>query len=376
MNERVSMMQKKNRITFQFPPTVYESAKDSNKIDADIAEPHPHNSALSDQAVAQTEAHDIIALNQFKSQKEKRKKKKWASQLSGRRSMGSTQAEIAERLKFGVKLILTIGSAVGIGVLLGLLILTIFGQLNEQSPPVHLEQGLQGEVERSNVSDGALDEPPLLIPPVVTEEGTTTLPARVYHVVQAGAFSEREKAHEGYQQLKSLGFSGLLLEDDSIQRLLIGMAAERGHAVKLAAYFVEQELETFVREHVTAEVQLSHPANEVVVEALTRFLNTGDRLLGRIAGIAMLGITDSEYQLSLAEWNDLKDTHHQFVNETRLLQSSWSEQEGFEQMARHIAEAMHALETFRKQPHQVWLWSVQDELLGYLQSYENISQNE
>lgn len=303
-------------------------------------------------------------------------------------SSGTTYNQINNSIWASVrnssKIVVTAGSAILIGILLGLIVLSIFSNLEEnertgtnqgeQALPNHTSMPGQDENtsgEEANEGEGLILDPSGN-PPAGEAAGETLLPPRLYFVVQAGVFSEESAAQEVVSSMQSAGRAGIYLENETPYRTYIGMTGNRDDAQRLSSYFEQQDIEFFVRQHETPAFISLHPAAEQVeTEALKSFLDRGDQLLEKVNQAASQGVADEEYQLSSDEWSAIQEAHRLFLEESHDLSPNWKEgEEWIGEMVLQLTEAVNTLETFRTQQHTSFLWKVQQHSLQYLKQYE------
>jgi hypothetical protein len=297
--------------------------------------------------------------------------------------------KLVNRLKESYKLVVTAIAAIGVGLLFGFMILTIFSNLGDDSPLV----GGQAPNTESNVTvrpnqegDMATEVPvgevnsinneeSVLIPSESEQDGLLQVQFPSFYVVQAGAFSELTPAIEILEQHRSAGWSGIILEKVAPYRFYIGIANSKAEAKVLEQFYKEQGVETYVREHTNSKVVVEgaqvSPAN---LQYLTDFLTKGNQLVSKLSEIATIGIGNLEYQLTLSEWNKLQELHRTFQAEGRQLLPTLQgeEKEMAEQLLHHGTEGINALEVYRKQTHTIYLWQVQQAALDYLKQYDTL----
>jgi hypothetical protein len=294
------------------------------------------------------------------------------------------------------KILLIAGSAIGVGLLFGMIALSIFSNLSDgkneptaivnkdnqdsSTPQAGQNQDKIPTSEDSNLEGvsseaGGESENPQLIPSGQVQGNILELPSRSYYVVQAGAFTEESAGKMIIEEYKQNGWPGMLLGDEAPYRLYVGMSQTKEGAMLVGRYFQEQNVQIYVKEHQTPPVsQVEVQANEEALQLLPTFLAKGDQLVAKLGEISSNGIMDAEYQLTLEEWNGVQELHRNFIQEGKQLFSNWpgNEKQMGEQMIHHLNIGVNALETYRKQSHGAYLWQVQQAVLQYLNEYEQM----
>lgn len=323
-----------------------------------------------------------LPLSHFKN---RRKRNDWRMEVDTNRG---PRLSLFSRLKRSSKVIFIAGAAIGVGLLLGMMVLSIFSGLDQdvqnQIPSgVHInnsqqqEQGTSpDEASNEDVGAAASDEnTPLLIPSGNVENGVVELSSRSYFVVQAGAFSDLIAAREVKQTHVSVGWAGLLLEGSEPYRLYTGISTTKEDATLIGRYYQENGVDVYVKEHVTPNLsEAKIGADEKSLKLFPAFLTKGDQLLAKLGEISARGIMNGEYQLSLAEWNEVKDLHRVYLQEGQQVFAAWTEDEKAfgEQMMLQMTAGVNTLEEFRKQNHVTYLWQVQQAALEYVNQYEQM----
>lgn len=279
------------------------------------------------------------------------------------------------RLKSSSKLFFTIGSAVGLGLVMGMMVLNIFSSLNEKSSSLSVE-GNRNPIENREgvqVPSTLQEEPPLLIPSGNIEGKSVQLPSRSYYVVQAGAFSDKTMAGEGLSNQRQQGWAGLLLGESPPYRLYVGISSSREEAMLLGQFYREKNMEIYVKDHQIAQV--SGAVVEISEEALNylpSFITKGDQLLTKMGQISARGIMNPSSSFNEEEWKQLQEQHRSFLQEGQVLFAEWEGNGGQtgQRMIHQITEGMNALEIYQKQKHVSYLWKVQQASLQYIEAYE------
>lgn len=128
--------------------------------------------------------------------------------------------------------LLTIASALGVGTLLGIIMLRMFGTIDPEVP-TNGSAAVPAEIETANEESSNAE--------VALE------PVNAF-VLQAGVFSGRENASEWAETYKEAGVSTILWEKDNQFYLLAGMAQDKEGATQLRDEMTKDGLEFYVKE--------------------------------------------------------------------------------------------------------------------------------
>jgi stage II sporulation protein B len=389
------MEKKKNQMSFQFhdygdggrerDERQSEERKEAEGINKERTEWNIASDSWTEKDYAPSTSPGL-PLNYYQ---KRRKKNSWTEAGYIR----SPKQSFFNRLKKSSKVLLTAVGAIGVGVILGMMVLSIFSNLGQEestSRAVNPEQP-EGKAQTENQANGSSEEDvstgssnkavtdqdnPVIIPSGNVQDRVLDLPARSYFVVQAGAFSDLDAAKTIIDKYKNNGWAGLLLGAESPYRLYIGLSQNKKDALLLGQYYDEQGVEEiYVKEHLTPPVtQIKVQAEEGILQLLPTFLAKGDQLVAKLGEISAYGIMDPEYVLTLEEWNKVQELHRSFLQDGKQLFSKWTgEEEQFgEKMMHELTAGVNALETFRKQSHATYLWKVQQASLQYVKEYEGM----
>lgn len=264
-------------------------------------------------------------------------------------------------------------SAIGIGILLGMMVLSSFSNLgNNQLTTINGGTNQQvvngnGEVADDGDVGGAAN---------VEGTGTTlSLPSQTYHVVQAGAFSDLEAAQDVEQRLTEKGWAGMVLDTEEPYRFYVGMASSREHIIAVSHPIQKEGVDVYLREHGTASVdQALVSLDEDIIEEVPLFVQLGDDLIKELTQIAADGLNNSDYELNEEQWQELQELHRQFLQSGQTVFNAWGgkEEELGEEMMRQLTTAVSTVETYKDQRHASYLWRIQQSVLNYLRVYETL----
>ncbi|GAB7386556.1 hypothetical protein BSNK01_03910 [Bacillaceae bacterium] len=267
--------------------------------------------------------------------------------------------------------------AVALGILFGLLVLTTFAG-----------EGRENDAALSPAGKPASDAPPAAGAPesAIPERGANAAapkasfvpPAQTYYVVQAGAFSDRERAEDVRDEYLRKGWAGIIVSQKPYY-LFSGVAKEREQAMLLVRFYEKQGIPVYLKEWVIAgNDPLAVPLQEGD-GGPSSFFAQAERLFGLFTSFSAAGIAGNHMQEEqgsgggqAVRWQEMQELHRAALEAGRRLFTGLAEGErqAGEAMLNGLTKAFTAAEHYRKQPSQAYLWQVQQAMLEYVQSYQ------
>jgi stage II sporulation protein B len=170
---------------------------------------------------------------------------------------------------------LAIAAAVAVGSILGLVMLYMFGGITDNG--------------------GAGGQPAAAGTDTLTETSTANdQPEMAAYVLQGGAFSEKENASAWADNFKQAGFPAVIWERDGQYYLFTGIADTKEAAAELIVEMDEHNLDVFVKEWETEELDQDIP------EAEQNWINTFQKTWH-----TSLTAVSSQEEVTAAEWDHL-----------------------------------------------------------------------
>jgi len=304
------------------------------------------------------------------------------------RGMGSNGYRISGRPL--VSTLVSLVSAVSLGLLFGFIVLTVFMQ--EQST-AEISPSLPGLPQASpaltaNTSaDGSQN-------PQAQESNTTAVPVAIkvpeqsLFMVQAGVFSDKTAANAAVLPLEKQGFPHLIYETGGKQHLFVATATTRDDTLGLASYFKGKQLEVYVKEvklpGADGQIQVRQAASSQalapVKESLDSFLLLGVDMARKLSLYSSRAANGSGEQsgITQAEEANLRESHRRFLEQSRVLQPALPGElstyltemvNGMNQAVTALSESKAA--TASNESHA---WQVQKGVLTFLESYVHFVQ--
>jgi hypothetical protein len=268
--------------------------------------------------------------------------------------------------KKGSKLVLVACSAVAVGLIIGLSVLSLFAQDEGQD----LAESHTGQT--SPIQNGAQDT--LLMPAGYVENGRLYLPSRSYFVVQAGAFSEKESALKAQDQLQEKGYPAAIFRSEDVYRVYMAIGLSREDGRQLGQMLENERLDLYLRSYQTSEVELNVGQVEEKLGPLPQFLARSDQLLNQLLERSTEALVSEERVFSDDDMRAAHEMHRQLLLEGQqvLNQVNGPMAQLIEQLMRELTLGVSALDAFENQPHLSYMWKIQEVGLNYLTVYEEL----
>jgi len=290
-----------------------------------------------------------------------------------------------------VRIFLTTGGAVAVGLIFGIMVLTIFSQ--EQFKTSYrsvLSDTVQTLTAQSTDQEG--QKTPAAGTPLPQEaDGTASpsAPANASHAVslqlpelkmfvaQAGVFQADTPAEAAAAPLTEKGLPHLLYNDSSKQYMFAAAATNREAALGFASNIKNKGIEVYVKEFsfpaFQGAVQIGQSTDSANHLDLPVFFSTGRELVEALSANSGLVITA---QPGTGEVAKIKETHRRFLESGKVsaLPTEW--QPHFQQMVNGLNQAVTARDKMaeastgqKNQSAEQYAWQVQAGILTYLESY-------
>lgn len=199
--------------------------------------------------------------------------------------------------------------------------------------------------------------------------GALTLPKQTFYMLQGGVFNERASLEPLVEKAKAQNLPVLIL-DGSPLRLIYGLLPNEQEANLLAKYYAEKNIDIFVRPLVfNASSQAFAALKEEDVQRLSRFFTHGFYLYTESAAWMTEGIS-SPVKIEEQAWRTFRETHQQFVEESRQLQNvlTGAEKEAVSEMTKEMTTAVTALVEYIKTPDEHYLLTIEQAHLNFIQA--------
>ncbi|MFC4078385.1 hypothetical protein [Salinithrix halophila] len=281
----------------------------------------------------------------------------WGSPYSRKRSTQGKKAVGA--------LLLSIGAAVMIGTLMGVVVLSLFFPEGSDSSAGSIDSHLKtvpSEVEKEIA--GKKKESKQEIP-------TVTIPKLTAVLVQGGTFQEKAGAGKTVMNQRTQGLAAVMT-DKAPYRIYQGAALNKGEAQKLSAGFKEKKGEVYYKDiQLGKDVPLPKGAETAWKKDLPTALREGNRIFTTMAKLTVKGVsspgTDLDFQSAR---KDVNQAYTRFSKVRDSVEKGLSDQTMADwiQMVRAMDLVVQSTQT--EKPNKTVLWQIQEGLVRYALAYE------
>jgi stage II sporulation protein B len=265
-----------------------------------------------------------------------------------------------------VQLLLSIGGAVLVGTMMGISVLNLFftdePAHSSRSIDDHLPGSIKTEVRKEKESASSA-------------VSAIPLPSLNVVMLQVGNFSEKEGAEKTDQAYRTRGLAALMSEQ-APYRIFLGMGMNRDDALKLSAIYQKQDIHVYLKD-LNIRGNTSALKGEQAAE-LPAIIQTGHQIFQRLGKISAKNIhaDPAAVPASFEIDSDILDQHRKFVTECQAIEASLPRKAGesLAEMTRAIDQAVQSGQEAKRNPNQALLWQIQEGLVRYASSYEQLVQ--
>ncbi|MFD2046222.1 SPOR domain-containing protein [Ornithinibacillus salinisoli] len=188
-------------------------------------------------------------------------------------------------------------SAVVIGSILGVILLNMFVNIDELTSNGNSNQvGSIGTVDTNDQDDQSESNDK----GNSSEGSLKTLPAMNAFVLQGGVFSEETNASDEANRFEQEGYTPVIWEQDEQFYLLVGLSDSKEHAKSLAETLDSHNLEVFVKDWTSPELEL-----DLSEEEREWFQSVQEQWQKSLASIS------EQESMVLHDWESILETHPQ-----------------------------------------------------------------
>ena len=266
--------------------------------------------------------------------------------------------------RLGSKLVMVACSAVAVGIIMGLMVLSFFAQEPGQE---------QAAIPTERSLGDPADEKTLLIPAGYVEKDHLYLPSRTYYVLQAGAFSDQHAAQKMNEEIKEEGFPAAIFPTSEAYRVYLALGSNQDEGAGLSQLLEGENFDVYVRTHETQQIELNIGKVEEKLDLLPTFLAISDQLLNQLLKLSTAVLVQEE-AIAEEDLKNVEEMHRKLLLEVQqvLNQASTPMAEHVEQLMRILTVGVSAVEAYTKQPHTSYAWQIQQAGLNYLFQYERL----
>jgi hypothetical protein len=300
----------------------------------------------------------------------------------------------------GLRLLLSVFSAVTVGLVFGFVVLTVFSEEQmSQTYRTVLDETVQtltaadGEnvpaPSQPDASGGHQDESAAAGSASKTGSQTgaevsvkVQLPALSLFMAQAGVFSDESAAQNAVKPLEQQGYPHFVYPSAGKYHLYVAAAPNRDDILGMASYFKNKRMEVYIKEVaipaldkelLVKQAVAQGPATAPGQEQLNAFFTTGADLARHISAWSSRVANSSAGQTTAlkADESNIKEMHRRFLEESRAVQAAvpdgWKPQ--ITGMVTGINQAVSAMSQAKTNNAQSFAWQAQKGVLAFLENY-------
>lgn len=269
-----------------------------------------------------------------------------------------------------------VAGAVGTGVLLGFLVLSLFNggeaskvpesQVAEGTVPV--EGTPEGGAASTATSTGGTDDE------LLTGGVQVQIPAKTYSILQNGGFSQEEGADTAMNDLLDKGLAGVKEQLDK-HYVYAGIAADRTAASSLSLPLQNQQIEVYVKNYTLPAVNSIHWEGNT--ETLQTYLAQSDQLVQIISGMTAVHLEGAA--LTPMEENSLqtlKEKHEAWIATSAEVNSEAPDE--IKPILQKLDSAMNtakqSIDEYKRNPSAAMLWQAQTSLMQFVLAEKELLQ--
>lgn len=265
-----------------------------------------------------------------------------------------------------LKLVVSVGSGVLVGTLMGLLILNVFvggAGLPQGGSTIdtHLE-------ESSQTTDSTTREPS------GTEANASELPELNPVWVQGGVFSNQSGADEHAFERRENGQAAVVHQTDDQYRVFYGIGLTRDDALKIAGELKEAGEEVYLKDDLAVTAITIDDVSTEQAQMLQRLAEEGQRVVAMLGTLSAAGIAGNETE---SEWETMEQSHRTFVSSLTQLKEGLADeqQQILNTMDQALAQCMEAVKQHEQDRSVGYMWQVQEGLMQYVLAYQQLGQS-
>lgn len=259
-----------------------------------------------------------------------------------------------------IKLVVSVGSGVLVGTLMGFLILKVF--IGGAGLP---QKGntIDAHLEKSSGSETG-DH-------VQTEKTASELPELQPIWVQGGVYSDKSGADERANERRESGQAAVVYKSDDQYRVFYGIGLTRDDALKIAAEMKEIGEDVYLKDDLSVTSISVDDVPSEQGEILHRLTEEGQQIVSTLSTLSAAHIVGDE---TAGDLERMERSHRNFVAElTQLNQLLTAEQQQMlSTMDQALAQSMEAAKQYQKDRSVGYMWQVQEGLMQYVIAYEQL----
>lgn len=281
-----------------------------------------------------------------------------------RRPFSATKRRTSRREKSEgavFKLVVTSGSAVLVGLLMGFFILKLF----VVAPPPH-----------TNAIDAHLKEGKREQPEAVTEKvpHEVVLPAVAVVWVQGGVYESEERAEKLANEKRQRGRAAVVRPVDNQFRVFYGVGMNREEALTLASLLRDEGTEVYLKDDLPIrETSISGAPGD-----LNALIEAGEQIIGAVAPLSVQGLGgDDVSQTVKGKLKRVEEAYRRFQNAFNALEKALDgrQRQAVHDLKESLSEVVNGAEAYAGEPSPSSLWKIQEGIMRYFIAYDQLNRH-
>lgn len=292
----------------------------------------------------------VVGLQERQKQHELRKRKQTAGvapklPMNRKKNVHKRPAKSKKKQVLPKKQWLSAFSAVVVGLVMGIIVLTMFTGETVKQTTASDAAGLDKQAKTSSTSQTSANR-----------DLDFSL-----NMIQGAAFSTDGNAKSSVENLRDNGYPAVLNHANDKVYLFIGAAMDKSQAKSLGTLYTEGQ-DVYVK-----AFQIQGDQSDLNGDT-RKFLGNGKNLLTQLIGGSVLGLTSEDPAFTKKQWNDIENKYEQWktaANSKKIKTKSAL-------LVKDVESAITLLKKNRKNPKDSQLWDVQQTLLEAVLQYKSL----
>lgn len=257
-------------------------------------------------------------------------------------------------------LVLSIIGAIVLGTLMGMTLLSTFfsgDAVHTRTIDSHLK------TTPSDMESGKVSQKP----------GTAvSLPSLQAVLLQAGSYSEKKRAQQTVEGLRSEGWAAVMTPDPP-HRIYLGVGINRDDALKLSVIYQKRNVQVYLKDWAVRGDGVRIPEEQARwSKEMTVFAEKGHQLFQRLGLQTVSHLQSDNTVTAFSGMNDLQNQYQAYVIQGTRLESKLPKKAKSAAlgMMQALDLAVQGAEEAQKNPSSALVWQMQEGLVRYALSYE------
>lgn len=196
------------------------------------------------------------------------------------------------------------------------------------------------------------------------------IPMKTIYLLQAGVFSDLTGAQSMVAEHKNNG-QAAVIAGEGPYHIFVGMSSTKEDAEKLKELFGGTEIYVKAYEIPQYQGKMSDQTYKILSECLA----AGNDMVSLLSRESVQRLENPQYSIG---YEQIQNLHQQFVLSVQALKKALEqddlieEQKVVETMAQQLDYAIMALNAYKKNANDLYLWNIQELLINYEMSYEGL----